>query len=108
MPKIVDDSKLRPASLPTLAISQGQAVIQLNRPSHHNRIEPSDVAMLQRLLAKIDKDDAVRVLVLTGAGDTFCAGYDLLALAARKPASEGKKGAGLVDDFPELVNRIEN
>ena len=42
-----------------------------------NRIQPEDIPALMRLLDEVDADPAVRVLVLTGSGRAFSAGYHL-------------------------------
>jgi enoyl-CoA hydratase len=91
-------------SPPTCTISNGRAVVRLNRPEHHNRIEPGDLVVLRQILEEVDANDGVRVLILTGAGSTFSAGYDLLALAA---AANGQQGAADVHEFEALVDRIE-
>ncbi|WP_141566408.1 enoyl-CoA hydratase/isomerase family protein [Pseudonocardia sp. N23] len=56
------------------------ATITLNRPGALNALTPE---MLDRLAARLDEaaaDEAVRIVVLTGAGRAFCAGVDLKAL----------------------------
>jgi enoyl-CoA hydratase/carnithine racemase len=53
------------------------AVITLNRPEQLNTYS---VAMKDELLAafdRVDADDEVRVVIVTGAGKAFCAGMDL-------------------------------
>jgi len=54
------------------------ATIAINRPDRLNTISPQVFDDLERALAELEKDDAVRCLVLTGAGDrSFSAGADL-------------------------------
>ena len=54
------------------------ARITLDRPDRHNAIEASDVAQIKAFLEDVDKSRDVRVLVLTGAGETtFCSGASL-------------------------------
>ena len=54
------------------------AVIRLNRPEKHNAISRKMSAELIDCLDALEADDAVRVIVLTGAGDkAFCAGADM-------------------------------
>jgi enoyl-CoA hydratase/carnithine racemase len=54
------------------------AIITLNRPEAMNSISEQLSAELHIALDRAEKDDSVRVIVLTGAGDrAFCAGYDL-------------------------------
>ena len=70
------------ASTPTLHIEGGVATITLNRPAQRNRLENADLKALLVHLDTVNKDTAVRVLVLTAntAGQpkpVFCAGYDI-------------------------------
>ncbi|HJK92886.1 MAG TPA: enoyl-CoA hydratase/isomerase family protein, partial [Polyangiaceae bacterium LLY-WYZ-15_(1-7)] len=67
----------RPYETITVASADGVATITLNLPERKNPIGP---AMVNELLYALDDakgDDAVRVVVLTGAGNAFCAGGDL-------------------------------
>ncbi|HVL59393.1 MAG TPA: enoyl-CoA hydratase/isomerase family protein [Burkholderiaceae bacterium] len=69
---------------PLLSIDDGCATIRLNRPSHHNRIDPDDVGVLRAHLARVRADASVRVLVITGSGvKTFSSGYTLQAILER-------------------------
>jgi enoyl-CoA hydratase/carnithine racemase len=56
------------------------ATITINNPAKRNAMTPAMWEELPPLLDRLAADDAVRVLVLTGAGDTFCAGADIGAL----------------------------
>ena len=71
-----------PASTPTLHIEGGVATITLNRPAQRNRLENADLKALLVHFDTVNRDAAVRVLVLTAntAGQprpVFCAGYDI-------------------------------
>ncbi len=57
--------------------AEGIARIVLNRPARLNAINTQLVADLRAAVAAANDDPAVRVLVLSGAGRAFCAGYDL-------------------------------
>jgi 2-(1,2-epoxy-1,2-dihydrophenyl)acetyl-CoA isomerase len=57
--------------------SDGIATITLNRPQSLNALLPEMSDRLTELVAQADADDAVRVIVLTGAGNAFSAGADL-------------------------------
>ncbi len=62
----------------SLAVSGGVATITIDRPERRNAINPEVVRALGRALERAEADEAVRVAVLTGAGDeAFCAGGDL-------------------------------
>jgi enoyl-CoA hydratase/carnithine racemase len=53
------------------------AVVTLDRPERHNAIDPVAARELAAIWGELRRDDAVRVAVLTGAGDkAFCTGFD--------------------------------
>lgn len=58
-------------------VVDGVATITLNSPERRNVLDATSIAGLREALATAAADDAVRVVVLTGAGNTFCAGADL-------------------------------
>ena len=91
-------------------VSDGVGVITLNRPEVKNAI---DMATAEAMVAVLDdfaaRDDVV-VLVLTGAGSTFCAGMDLKAFArGEMPAIPGRGLAGLTEAPPAkpLIAAVE-
>jgi len=55
----------------------GVATITLNRPQAKNAMNPQLHLEMLEALTELEDDDDVRVLVVTGAGDSFCAGQDL-------------------------------
>jgi methylglutaconyl-CoA hydratase len=55
----------------------GVAWLTLDRPEIHNAFDDRLIALLTAELARLGEDDAVRVVVLTGAGRSFSAGADL-------------------------------
>lgn len=50
--------------------------ITLNRPEKFNTIRPPMPAEIESALAEANADGEVRVIVLQGAGEAFCAGFD--------------------------------
>jgi 2-(1,2-epoxy-1,2-dihydrophenyl)acetyl-CoA isomerase len=62
--------------------SEGTATICLNRPEVYNALNDEITFELQEALKVVAKEDAVRVVVLTGEGKAFCAGQDLKASPA--------------------------
>ncbi|MET0517544.1 MAG: enoyl-CoA hydratase/isomerase family protein [Burkholderiaceae bacterium] len=95
---------------PILEIQGQRAVIRLNRPRVLNRLQPEDVDALAEMLDAVERSDEVRVLILTGTGRVFSAGYDLGDLARRRAAgadaapSADKAGAS---GFVALLERLE-
>jgi enoyl-CoA hydratase len=57
------------------------AIVQLNRPEARNALTSAMLRDLSETMASLDRDDAVRCIVLTGADPAFCAGLDLKDLA---------------------------
>ena len=53
--------------------------IRLNRPEKRNTMTRRMAASLIEIFDDADRDDDVRVIVMTGTGDYFCAGADLAA-----------------------------
>jgi enoyl-CoA hydratase len=58
-----------------------KAYITLNRPERLNAISLDMPAEISSAVARAGDDERVRVIVLQGAGDAFCAGYDLKEFA---------------------------
>ncbi|GAC1645061.1 MAG: hypothetical protein NVS4B4_20460 [Bradyrhizobium sp.] len=71
------------ATPPVLDIAGPRATIRLNRPKHLNRLQADDLDALMTLFDRIEADPAIRVMVLTGTGRAFSAGYDLGSIAER-------------------------
>jgi enoyl-CoA hydratase len=61
-------------------------VITIDRPERKNAVDAAAARELDARFVEFDRDARLRVAVLTGAGDTFCAGADLRALAAGEDA----------------------
>ena len=57
----------------------GYAVVTLNRPERYNALNHALVADLREQMEKLEADEDVRAVVVTGAGKAFCAGADLTA-----------------------------
>src|SRR5258708_38863541 len=93
------------ASAPVLDIDGARATIRLNRPKHLNRLQPEDLDALSKLFDRTAADCALRVLVLTGTGRAFSAGYDLGSIAERN-ANAQEQTAGSA--FEIVVNRLED
>ena len=94
----------QPSTTPVLTITEGRALVRLNRPRQHNRMEPDDLMTLREICDRVDRDPGVRVLILTGTGKSFSSGFHIGALAERK---EGKRPAEDADLFAKTVDRLE-
>ena len=94
------------ASTPVLEIDGARATVRLNRPKHLNRLQSEDLEALLKLFDRLEADPAIRVMVLTGTGRAFSAGYDLNSVAERATRSVEAKSAGSA--FEVVVNRLED
>ena len=61
-------------------VDQGVLTITLNRPEQLNAFTPQMAAELIDAFQRASRDDAVRAIIVTGAGRAFCAGMDLAAV----------------------------
>lgn len=68
------------------------AVVTIDRQHRRNAIDGPTAEALVAALERFEGDDDGRVLVLTGAGEAFCAGADLTALDTLAPRAEGPDG----------------
>lgn len=66
--------------------ARGVAWLTLNRPEKHNALSSELIAALADAARRLADDHAVRVVVLTGAGESFCAGGDLGWMKAQMAA----------------------
>jgi 2-(1,2-epoxy-1,2-dihydrophenyl)acetyl-CoA isomerase len=76
-------------------VHDGVGLIQLNRPEKMNAIGALTRQQLGDAIKQVERDDAVRVVVLTGAGRAFCSGADV---------TEMSQGGGL--RTPEDVGNV--
>jgi len=76
------------------AVEDRVATITLNRPSRLNAIDAYLPDELADCVARANADNEVHVIVVTGAGRSFCAGYDLQEFAEKPGANAG------VQDMP--------
>lgn len=58
-------------------VSEGVATLTLNRPTVMNALTFEIYAQLRDLFADLRRDESVRAVILTGAGDHFCSGGDV-------------------------------
>jgi 2-(1,2-epoxy-1,2-dihydrophenyl)acetyl-CoA isomerase len=65
-------------------VQQGIATVTLNRPEVYNALNDEITFELQEALKAIGRDEAVRVVVLTGEGKAFCSGQDLKSDPGKK------------------------
>src|SRR3990170_5503151 len=82
------------------------ATVTLNRPDRLNTLSPQLLDELERALAELERDDAVRSVVLTGAGDrAFSAGADLTSFTDISKAFKVWRFSRRAE---EVMNRVAN
>jgi 2-(1,2-epoxy-1,2-dihydrophenyl)acetyl-CoA isomerase len=76
------------------SLDEGVLTLTLNRPDARNAMSRDMTAALAAQLASAELDNAVKVVVITGAGKGFCAGGDVKGMAAR---GDGTVGDNTID-----------
>jgi enoyl-CoA hydratase/carnithine racemase len=79
---------------------EGVARLTLSRPDHLNTFTARMGRELALAYRRCDEDDAVRAVVLTGAGRAFCAGADMSDAAATFAGQAGADFSAAAVDFP--------
>ncbi|KAL2438482.1 hypothetical protein ABEF95_011059 [Exophiala dermatitidis] len=69
-----------PSSIQISTTPKGITTITINRPQRRNAVDPATARDLYNAFRRFEQDSTQKVAILTGAGDTFCAGADLVAL----------------------------
>jgi len=65
-----------PYEMIKFAKNEAIATVTLNRPEKYNTLRIEMIRELENALMDANHDDAIKVIVLEGAGDTFCGGFD--------------------------------
>lgn len=73
--------------------ARGVATLTLNRPVRHNALDGAMISELRQAADRLAADADVRVVVLTGAGASFCAGGDLDWMRQQMEASRDERMA---------------
>lgn len=89
----------------TCAVAHGVATITLDRAEAKNRLDAESMELLLEHLASTADDEAVRAVVLTGSGTTFCSGADLAGAVAATSGGFASGGtSGLVDVLVAMLD----
>lgn len=87
---------------------RGVATVTLSRPERHNALNAALIDELRQVAARLGGDAAVRAVVLTGAGRSFCAGGDFRWFSANTELdrdgriAQGRTLADMLRDLDEL------
>lgn len=88
-------------------VADGIATLTLNRPESRNALSRPIMTGLLEALPRLSADPAVRVVVLTGAGQAFCSGGDVKAFAARASGVGPGAQMSFDDRVADLRARME-
>ncbi|HZR12825.1 MAG TPA: crotonase/enoyl-CoA hydratase family protein [Acidimicrobiia bacterium] len=80
-------------------------VVTIDRPDVRNAVDGPTAAALADAFRAFDADDAHAVAVLTGAGDTFCAGADLKAFRTDRSNTVAAEGDGPMGPTRMLLSK---
>lgn len=75
---------------------EGIGYLTLNRPDVRNAFNQEMIDEIRDALRLIDKDEEIRVLIITGAGKAFQAGADIAELSVMKPMDILRWNEGIV------------
>jgi 2-(1,2-epoxy-1,2-dihydrophenyl)acetyl-CoA isomerase len=85
----------------------GIVTITLNRPDRRNAFSPAMSASIAAAVEDAAQDSNVRVLVLTGTGQAFCAGADVKAMAEGSGEQVGREAGGGHVSLPLLLHEFD-
>jgi enoyl-CoA hydratase/carnithine racemase len=89
------------------SVEDGVARVTLNRPEVRNALSRTLVREIEAALEAYEADQAVRVIVLAGAGDrAFCAGADLKGVGDRGTTLQARESFGGLARILELIARM--
>ena len=84
----------------------GVAVVTLNKPEKKNALGDILTPALRALLPILEADDRVRCILLTGAGNAFCAGGDVSEMGGAAKTVESDRVAALTEKQMTLTHRL--
>ena len=94
-----------PGAPPLLRADQGPvAVLTLNRPEARNCLSEDLLAALHAAIAEIGGSDAIRAIVITGAGSAFSSGHDLKELSSHR--SDPDRGKAYFAKIMDACSRM--
>ncbi|GII83168.1 enoyl-CoA hydratase [Sphaerisporangium siamense] len=89
-----------------LETAGGVATVTLDSPANRNALSTRLLAELERALTGAIGDEAVRVVVLTGAGPVFCSGADLKEQAPAGGPGDAPVTAPVTEALPTVMSLI--
>ena len=91
-----------------VSVENGVGTIQLNRPEKMNAIGALTRKQLGEAIKHAERDDAVRVVVLTGSGRAFCSGADVTEMAGDGAGMRTPEDVGNVlrNEYMPMLTRL--
>jgi 2-(1,2-epoxy-1,2-dihydrophenyl)acetyl-CoA isomerase len=89
-----------------LEVTDAVATIALARPDKLNALNATVHSELREALDRCERDNAVRILVLTGEGRAFSSGQDLTENLPRNEQGQVELGGALARDYNPLIHRL--
>jgi enoyl-CoA hydratase/carnithine racemase len=85
----------------------GVLVVVLDRPARRNALDETMIARLRAVLDEAAGADGVEAVVLTGAGEAFCAGADVSRFEQRLDGRSFRRGGHELTELVGAIERIE-
>ncbi|HVO74791.1 MAG TPA: enoyl-CoA hydratase-related protein [Ignavibacteriaceae bacterium] len=93
-----------------LELKDAVVLIRINRPEKLNALDSETIGELKKIFTEIEKNDQIKAVLLTGAGEkAFAAGADILELSrlnmveGKVFAEKGQEVFDLIENFPKPV-----
>jgi enoyl-CoA hydratase len=77
-------------------------IVTLNRPEAKNALSPAMLIGMYKAWRRLDEDDDLYCAILTGKGDTFCAGMDLKVGVGGGEGEDADEIRRLMEEVPDL------
>lgn len=79
--------------------------VVINRPDKRNAVDPETALQLRAAFDAFEADETAAVAILTGAGGTFCAGFDLAVAASGEGKRYDPEGEGPMGPTRRLLSK---
>lgn len=88
-------------------VQDGVATVTINNPSQRNALDQDIQLELQKIFTDLRDDEQAKVVVLTGAGENFCAGGNLVKMQSIKSSVSGRDRMKRSQRLVQSINALE-